>query len=62
VLTVGVLGALVLAVGNVGAQLPFTTQKTSGQTVTPAFEGWYPQSRRHVHAVVWVLQPQSRPR
>lgn len=23
------------------AQLPFTTQKTSGDTVTPAYEGWY---------------------
>jgi hypothetical protein len=23
------------------AQLPFTTQKSSGQTVTPAYEGWY---------------------
>jgi len=22
-------------------QLPFSTQKTSGQTVTPAYEGWY---------------------
>jgi len=23
------------------AQLPFTTQKSSGQSVTPAYEGWY---------------------
>jgi len=24
-----------------GDQLPFTTQRSSGQTVTPAYEGWY---------------------
>lgn len=36
------LAALALGAGwPVAAQLPFTTQKTSGQTVTPAFEGWY---------------------
>jgi hypothetical protein len=36
-----VLSTLAFAAGTVGAQLPFTSQKTSGQTVTPAFEGWY---------------------
>jgi hypothetical protein len=41
VVAVGVLGAVVSVAWPVRAQLPFTTQKTSGQTVTPAFEGWY---------------------
>jgi hypothetical protein len=27
--------------GSVVAQLPLTSQKASGQTVTPAYEGWY---------------------
>ena len=35
------LAVLIWSAGPVGAQLPFTSQKTSGQTVTPAFEGWY---------------------
>ena len=29
------------AAGNVGAQLPLAPTKASGQSVTPAFEGWY---------------------
>lgn len=45
-LGLGLLGLLSLAARpadpiTAGAQLPFTTQKTSGQSVTPAFEGWY---------------------
>jgi hypothetical protein len=35
------LGVLGLSLWPVHAQLPFTSQKTAGQTVTPAFEGWY---------------------
>ena len=26
---------------SIHRQLPFTTQRSSGQTVTPAYEGWY---------------------
>jgi hypothetical protein len=33
------------------AQLPLTSPKSSGQNVTPAYEGWY-QNPWHVHAVV----------
>lgn len=31
----------VLAAPSVAAQLPFTTQKSAGASVTPAYEGWY---------------------
>jgi len=35
------LAAFAAASPLTGAQLPFSVSKTSGQTVTPAFEGWY---------------------
>lgn len=38
------LGVVALAVGlswPASAQLPFASPKSSGQTVTPAYEGWY---------------------
>jgi hypothetical protein len=35
------LAAAVAAAGRPSAQLPFATLKSSGQTVTPAYEGWY---------------------
>lgn len=33
-----------LAVPLTSAQLPFSVAKASGQTVSPAFEGWYPNA------------------
>ena len=36
----GLVLALTLA-SRPSAQLPFATPKSSGQTVTPAYEGWY---------------------
>lgn len=42
--SVVVTAVAVLAAGAVypvGAQLPLTTLKSTGQTVTPAYEGWY---------------------
>ena len=42
----------------VRAQSPFAAAKSSGQTVTPAYEGWYRKPRRHVQPVVRLLQPQ----
>ena len=39
VLGVSLIAAL--AAPSVTAQLPFTTQQSAGQTVTPAYEGWY---------------------
>jgi hypothetical protein len=38
---VGVSLAAALAAPSVAAQLPFTSQQSAGQTVTPAYEGWY---------------------
>lgn len=37
----GVSLVAALAAPSVAAQLPFTTQQSAGQTVTPAYEGWY---------------------
>jgi hypothetical protein len=36
-----VTGLCTAAVAGLGAQLPFSVARASGQTVTPAFEGWY---------------------
>ena len=33
--------------------------KDSGQNVYPAFEGWYQNQRRLLHAVDWLLQSQQ---
>ena len=35
------LASLVAGSGVVTAQLPLTSLKSTGQTVTPAYEGWY---------------------
>ena len=35
------LGALTFGLSPLGAQLPFASPKTAGQSVTPAYEGWY---------------------
>ena len=35
------LAVAVAAPSRPSAQLPFATLKSSGQTVTPAYEGWY---------------------
>ena len=43
---------------TISAQLPLATPKASGQTVTPAYEGWYRNAGRHVQPVVRLLQPQ----
>src|SRR5687767_253302 len=40
-LAIGILLIAVLIAPSLGAQLPFTSQKSSGQSVTPAYEGWY---------------------
>jgi hypothetical protein len=41
VLSVGVALTAIGSVRPIGAQLPFASIKSSGQTVTPVFEGWY---------------------
>ena len=41
VVGVGLVVLLAGATLPLRAQLPFTAVKSSGQTVTPAFEGWY---------------------
>jgi len=41
VIAAAALASLVAASGAVSAQLPFTSLKSTGQTVSPAYEGWY---------------------
>ena len=48
------------AVHRSSAQLPLTPLKSSGQTVTPAFEGWYRNPDGTLQHLVRLLQPQRR--
>jgi hypothetical protein len=41
VVSLGLAALAAAAAPPAGAQLPFSAPKTTGQTVTPAFEGWY---------------------
>ena len=41
VVSLGLAALAAAAASSTGAQLPFSAAKASGQTVTPAFEGWY---------------------
>ena len=41
IVSIGLAALALGAAAPTGAQLPFSVPKSSGQTVTPAFEGWY---------------------
>src|SRR5262245_48791853 len=41
IVSLGLAALAAAATPPAGAQLPFSATKASGQTVTPAFEGWY---------------------